>query len=209
MTANASKPHIRLTIEFIRQYVPIIGPYGLTIYAVIKSHENGKSGACFPSYKTIARESGIDRGTVIRYVKKLKEFNLIDPEWRFKEDGSHDSNQYNFHGQEISRPSGGGAKKQQEVAPDNPPGSSSPPKLSETNKKKRTITDVDFYAEKSHIVTHRTDNTPTEKQKTCQHIEIASFDDITICYHCYRLLDESLTIQMEEKSPVEIVAAQI
>jgi hypothetical protein len=51
---------------------------------------------------------------------------------------------------------------------------------------------------------------PTEKQKTCPHppSEIVILgDNITICHHCYGLLDENLKLQEEEKSPVEIVAA--
>jgi hypothetical protein len=46
--------------------------------------ENQKTGDCFPSYKTIARKLGIDRGTVIRYVKKLKAFNLLDPKLGYR-----------------------------------------------------------------------------------------------------------------------------
>jgi hypothetical protein len=32
-------------------------------------------------------------------------------------------------------------------------------------------------------------------------------DNITICHHCYGLLDENLKLQEEEMPPVEIVAA--
>jgi hypothetical protein len=58
---------------------------------------------------------------------------------------------------------------------------------------------------------------PSEKQKTCPHppSEIVILpDNITICHHCYGLLDENLKLQ-EEETPfqsgeivtVEIVAA--
>jgi len=50
---------------------------------------------------------------------------------------------------------------------------------------------------------------PTERQKTCphppEHIVILP-DNITICNHCYGLLDENLTL-VEEKPSVEIVEA--
>ena len=65
-----------------------IGIYGLGIYVAIKRHLNQKTGECYPSYQTIARKLGIDRSTVIRYVKKLKALNLLSPLLRFKEDGS-------------------------------------------------------------------------------------------------------------------------
>jgi hypothetical protein len=39
--------------------------------------------------------------------------------------------------------------------------------------------------------------TPTEKQKTCAHppeVIVFLLDNITICHHCYGLLDENLTL---------------
>jgi hypothetical protein len=65
---------------------------------------------------------------------------------------------------------------------------------------------------------------PTEKQKACPHppTEIVFLaDNVTICHHCYGLLDENLNLQEEETMsspdsigiqpggilPVEIVAA--
>src|SRR4051794_36599926 len=168
------RSHIRIDNSIIDEYLPKIGPYGYTIYSVIKRYFNQKTGDCYPSYKTIAKKSGIDRSTVIRYVKKLRDFELISPEWRFKEDGSHTSNQYNFQTTEnpvpsknianpvqidqetqIGVPVGGGTKPLPVVAEDNHPSSPPPPKQSEPNKKERTITDVDFM--------------PTERQRNCPH----------------------------------------
>ena len=186
MTTKATNPHIRIDIDFMRQYVPLIGPYGYTIYSVIMSHENGKTKDCFPSYKTIARESKVDRSTVIRYVKKLRDLHLISPEWRFKEDGSYNSNQYNFG-------KGGRAKPPTVVAQDNPPSSPPPPKLSEENQKEkrtkqRTLEEVDLM--------------PTERQKSCPHPDLIHLPENSthICLHCWGLLDETLTL-IEEKPP--------
>ena len=231
MTANSCNSHIRMDIDFIRKYLPIIGPYGFTIYAVIMSHRNAKTGNCFPSYKTIARESKVDRSTVIRYVKLLKELQLIDPQWRFKEDGSHNSNQYNFQGTqkgvasqgidnsaqsqetEISVPSGGGAKPLPVVTQDNHPGSPPPPELSEENiKEKRTTFTGEGNGqlkkqrtlEEIDLMPIRIKSGPTEKQKTCSHPhEMISYlpDNIRICYHCWGLLDENLKLVEEEKAP--------
>jgi hypothetical protein len=167
-----------------------------------------------PAGKRIAKKSGIDRSTVIRYVKKLRELKLISPEWRFKEDGSHTSNQYNFRGTqkrapsrnidrsicpqgtEISVLSGGSTIPPEVVVQDNHPGSAPPPKQSPSlNKKHLSITEVDLM--------------PTEKQKTCPHppeMIMILPDDITICNHCYGLLDEDFKLIEEEKDP-EIVAA--
>ena len=50
----------------------------------------------------------------------------------------------------------------------------------------------------------------TEKQKTCTHPPesiVILPDNITICNHCYGLLDENFRLIEEEKTPPEIVEA--
>ena len=207
MSTHAIVPHTRIDNSIIDDLASKIGIYGLGIYVAIKRHLNTKTGDCFPSYQTIAKKLHIDRGTVIRYVKKLKAFNLLDPQLRFKEDGSPTSNQYNFQGAGNSVPSndtdkevhivqGGSTEPLPVVAQDNHPGCRKPPEQSPTpNKKQRSITDVDL--------------TPTEKQKTCPHppaFIVILPDNITICNHCYGLLNEHLRLVAEEKE-TEIVAA--
>jgi hypothetical protein len=208
MTTHAITPHTRIDNSIIDDLASKIGIYGLGIYVAIKRHLNTKTGDCFPSYKTIAKKLHIDRGTVIRYVKKLKAFNVLDPQLRFKEDGSPTSNQYNFQGAGNSAPSkdtdkevyivqGGGTEPPPLIAEDNQPSGTEPPEQSpSSNKKQRTIAEVNLM--------------PTEKQQTCPHParEIVILpDNITICNHCYGLLDENLKLQEEETPPVEIVAA--
>ena len=198
-TITPIKPHTRIDNEIIDDYLPQIGCYGYTIYSVIKRYLNQKSGQCNPSYNTIARKIGVDRGTVIRYVKKLKALGLISPTFRFKEDGSPSSNQYNFSAAADRDESnkGSGTEPPPLVAEDNQGSGTEPPKQSSSpNKKERTIAEVDLM--------------PTERQKTCPHppSEIVILqDNITICHHCYGLLDENLKLQAEGMLPAEIVAA--
>ena len=225
MTTHAITPHTRIDNSIIDDCAAQIGIYGLGIYVAIKRHLNTRTGDCYPSYATIARKLGIDRSTVIRYVKKLQALNLLSPLLRFKEDGSPTSNQYNFD-------KGSGTKQPEVVAADNHPSGSPPPEQSPPlNKKERTITDVDFIAEKTPQTAHSDKNVnhdfprssfsshqlpleeriaPTERQTTCPHppSEIVFLaDNVTICHHCYGLLDENLKLQEEEKLSVEIVAA--
>ena len=206
MATTAIVPHTRIDNSIIDNLASQIGIYGLGIYVAIKRHLNTKTGDCYPSYQTIAKKLRIDRGTVIRYVKKLKAFNVLSPELRFKEDGSPTSNQYNFD-------KGSGTKQPEVVVENNQPSSTEPPEQSEPNKKQRTITDVDFFAQKNQSplsCSHSQSHTPTDKQKTCQHppTEIVFLaDNVTICHHCYGLLDENLKLQEEEKFSEEIVAA--
>jgi hypothetical protein len=184
-----------------------IGVYCYAVYSAIKMHVNQATGDCFPSYATIARITGIHRSTVIECVKKLRALKHISPQWRFKEDGSHASNQYDFHQAGSSVPSqkneevvktvqGGRSGRPPVVAEDDHPGRPERPEQSESNKKKRTIEEVNLL--------------PTEKQKTCTHppeFIVILPDDITICNHCYGLLDENFKLQEEEILTVEIVAA--
>src|SRR6516165_1103516 len=125
-------PHTRIENSIIDNMAQI-GVYGYAVYSAIKRHLNQKTGDCFPSYATIARKIGIDRGTVIRYVKKLKALGLISPELRFKEDGSPTSNQYNFD-------KGGCPKPQPVVVENTHLGRTAPPEQSPiSNKKQRSI----------------------------------------------------------------------
>jgi Helix-turn-helix domain len=224
ITPLKTTSHTRIENNIIDEYLPQIGVYGFTIYTVIKRHLNQKTSQCNPSYGTIARKIGIDRSTVIRYVNKLKALNLISPLLRFKEDGSPTSNQYNFQTTEISVPSknqgtqicvpsketdkpdqtvqDSGTEPPPVVAQDNPPSGPQPPEQSSSlNKKERTTSDV---------------ASPTEKQQTCPHPPesiVFLTDNITICHHCYGLLDENLALvsslpsNREEDKPAQAVYA--
>jgi hypothetical protein len=81
------------------------------------------------------------------------------------------------------------------VGQDDYPGRPERPEQYESNKKKRTMTQVNLM--------------PTERQKTCPHpveFVVILSDDITICNHCYGLLDENFQL-IEEKPAPEIVEA--
>ena len=190
MPTSTLVPHTRIDNSIIDDCASQIGIYGLGIYVAIKRHLNQKTGECYPSYQTIARKLGIDRSTVIRYVKKLKALNLLSPLLRFKEDGSPTSNQYNFD-------KGSGTKPLPVVVEDNPPsGHETPEQSSSLNKKTRTITEVDLM--------------PSEKQKTCPHPPsqiVFLADNVTICHHCYGLLDENLNLVEEDKPAQAVYAA--
>src|SRR5438270_10333981 len=117
------------------------------------------SGDCFPSYATLARMTGMNRATMIACVKKLTGLKLLSPHWRFREDGSHTSNQYDFQagtsptkraGQENASPSSPGATAYRTghggrpeppplVAQDDQGSRPQPPEQSPPNKKERTI----------------------------------------------------------------------
>ena len=77
---------------------------------------------------------------MIRYVKKLKAFNLLDPTVALQRRRLPTSNQYNFD-------KGGCPEQPAVVAQNNQPSCTEPPEQSEPNKKQKTISDIDFFAE--------------------------------------------------------------
>ena len=100
----APDPAITIEHRIIDEYGEQIGAYGLAIYMVIKRHLTEDTTHCQASYTTIARTLRIDRGTVSRYVQKLKALHLISPSLRCKDDGSHAAN--HVHVSPVPRPSG-------------------------------------------------------------------------------------------------------
>jgi hypothetical protein len=206
ITAIKTIPYTRIENTIIANMADI-GVYAYAVYCAIKMHLNQATGACFPSYATIARMTGIHRSTVIDCVKKLTALKLVSPLWRYKEDGSHASNQYDFQAPATPAPSknieksaqaGQGSRPERPplVAQDDHPSRPERPEQSENNKKKRTIAEVDFC--------------PTEKQKTCAHpsTEIVYLsDNVTLCHHCYGLLDENLKLREEDKPAERVCAA--
>ena len=110
ITALKTTPNTRIE-NIIIVNMADIGVYCYAVYSAIKMHLNQTTGACFPSYATIARMTGIHRSTVIDCVKKLTALKLVSPLWRYKEDGSHASNQYNFQTPETPVP----AKKAENI----------------------------------------------------------------------------------------------
>ena len=222
MATSAITPHTRIDNSVIDEYISQIGLAGLGVYVIIKKYLNQQSGQCNPSYATIARKAGVDRSTIIRYVKKLKAFNLLDPQLRFREDGGYASNQYSFSPsahhptpqktihplyEETTDNGSGSEPPPLPVEPNRPGGNSAltrsgdpattpsaplPPKqvFSSQNKKERTITEVDLM--------------PTKKQKTCPHPPTSIVilpDNITICNHCYGLLNADFKLIEEHSKP--------
>ena len=222
-------PHTRIDNTIIANMAEI-GVYCYAVYSAIKMHLNQATGACFPSYATIARITGIHRSTVIACVKKLQALQLLSPHWRFKDDGSHASNQYDFQaagkagattqgtehavpsqhpGAEASVPAkktAGEVQTGQGSRPEQPPvvgqddHPSRPERPEQSEGNKKTRTIEDV----DLMLTM-----PTAKQQTCSHpvTEIVFLrDDVVVCNHCYSLLDEHFRLHEETSAP-EIVAA--
>jgi Helix-turn-helix domain len=208
ITAIKTIPHTRIENTIIANMADV-GVYAYAVYSAIKMHLNQATGACFPSYATIARMTGIHRSTVIECVKKLTALKMLSPLWRYKEDGSHASNQYNFQGTQkgvfstqdtqicVSSKQAGTSDQTIQGSRPEPP-----PLVAEDDHPSRPERPEQVFSpnKKEERTTERI-LVPTEKQQTCQHPAPAIVylaDDITICHHCYGLLDEGLRLITEE-----------
>jgi hypothetical protein len=69
-----------------------IGAVGIAIYQSLASR--AWDGQCFPSYQTIAEDTGVSRPTAIKYIKKLQETGLIEVQPRHNRRGDPTSNLY-------------------------------------------------------------------------------------------------------------------
>jgi hypothetical protein len=216
----------------VDEYAEKIGAIGLAIYNVLARHADRVTGICYPSIRLIARKLNLGRTTVKKYLRILLNYSLIAISSRLSDEGDPTSNLYMlldpspeavalrrrklealFMPQEGTfklDPAAGsinGGRSLTDPLPYPPatdPQSPADHEQSSTlNKKQRTITEVAML--------------PTEKQKTCTHppeFIVILPDNITICNHCYGLLDENFQLK-EEKTPsqseelvtVEIVAA--
>ena len=86
-SGNTTDFFMEIDNRIIDKYLRRIGPYGLSIYTVIKRHLAQQSTQSPPSYSAIARRFGMDQGAVIRHVKILQRLHLLPPHLRFAEDG--------------------------------------------------------------------------------------------------------------------------
>lgn len=78
----------------VLEMLPQIGHSAFVVYAVLVKYSNS-SNSSFPSYPTLARDTGYTRKTVIVAIQTLQEFGLLTVKPRFdKKTGRQTSNLY-------------------------------------------------------------------------------------------------------------------
>ena len=78
------------------EVIDIPSPERLILLLICRHHQD-KTGECYPSYDTLAQQSGYNRRTVIRHVKSLKSSGLIAVKKR-RSKGHQESNQFVLFG---------------------------------------------------------------------------------------------------------------
>jgi hypothetical protein len=213
ITTIQPRPYsFRVDNIIIDEYGEKIGAIGVAIYNVLARHADRQTGICYPSIGLIARKLKLGRTTVKKYLRILLNYSLIAISSRLSDEGDPTSNLYMLldpSPEKVAlrrrkleallipqqgtfrldspedRYDGGGSPADQPpcLSATDPQSPADPKQSSSLNKKIRTIAEVAVM--------------PTEKQKTCPHpLESIVFlpDNITICHHCYGLLDENLTL---------------
>ena len=87
-------PHLRLN-NGIFEYAPQIQGNGFMIFSYLSMRRNAKTGRCYPSLKRIANDLGLDKKTVIKYLKILEEVGLIIKHATYR-GGKRAANQYDI-----------------------------------------------------------------------------------------------------------------
>jgi hypothetical protein len=86
------KGYLRIPDDLLQHRNKSLTPGQLLIFILLLSHCNKKTLLCYPSYVTLAEESGYSRWQVERIIKDLKTKKVID----YSKNGSqHGSNLYN------------------------------------------------------------------------------------------------------------------
>lgn len=94
MATFSIAPHIRINHDFF-QYAPQIHGNGFMIFSYLLLRRNAKTGRCYPSLSRIARDLGLDRKTVIKFLKLLEGVGLIRKHATYN-GGKRSSNQYDI-----------------------------------------------------------------------------------------------------------------
>ena len=75
-----------------------ISPSAKLVLMILADHHNGQTGACFPSYETLRKETGLSRRTVIRARQELSEKGLVPI---LERGGGRRSNRYDINATSV------------------------------------------------------------------------------------------------------------
>jgi len=219
ITKIQPRPHTyRVDNIIVDEYGEKIGAIGVAIYNVLARHADRQTGICYPCIGTIAKKLRLGRTTVKKYLRILLNYSLIAISSRLSDAGDPTSNCYMLLDpspekvalrrrqlEALLTPQHGTFKFDGGRSPDDPP-----PCLSATDPQSPADSKQSSFLNKN-TRTSLVALLPTEKQKTCAHppSEIVYLaDNVTICHHCYGLLDDSLKLRNAEATvPADIVAA--
>jgi GntR family transcriptional regulator len=192
----------------IDDYGPKIGAHGVAVYHALNRFADRQTGICWPKIKTIGARLRLSESSVKRALLILKTVGLITIDPRWSDDGDRTSNLFTLIplATIAKRQQASATVEESPTAPvmdgggvtQNPPGvtdagevgSAGPP--SEQAPENKTASDV----------SDETEHTKTEN--TCPHpdAEVSHFAGMTLCYHCWFILDERAGVGAHDTGPV-------
>jgi hypothetical protein len=195
--------------DIIDVHAKTIGAIGIAIYAVLARYANRRTGECWPAIARVQRTLNLGRSTVKRYLHRLEAAGLISVEERWSEDGDRTSNLYTLLNPE---PDAITTRQQASAAP--PPRASgdhdgggsttnSPPVLeAEDGRSTLNLQEPDPQNQKNETTPDTPPPVKTSRQTTCTHpdSETSRIDGMTICYHCWSILDEPVSVDASRES---------
>src|SRR5438270_7077787 len=215
----------RIDNIILDDYGEKIGAIGIAVYNALARYADRQTGDCYPCIGTIARKLKLGRTTVKKYLRILLKYDLIAITSRWDEQGDPTSNSYLLLDpspekvalrrrqlEALLTPQHGtftlpGGRSPDDLPPcpvaTDPQSGADPEQSSSLNKNNGTI-----LSDASPTTPMKSE--PTLRQQTCPHPEVEVHriaDGITICYHCYGLLDENFRLVSEEDTPAERVCA--
>lgn len=72
--------YLKVYNDLFDRFGPTLGPYGLAAYMALCRHADNETSECFPSYGTIARETGMSRRKAIYEVQRMEQLGIIEVE---------------------------------------------------------------------------------------------------------------------------------
>lgn len=117
--------HFWVDDSVVDHFGSTIGAHGLALYMTLARH--ARQGVAYPSYKRLMKLTGMSRSTVITYLKRLQDCNLISIQPRHTEEGDPTSNLYilldlsQYRSRPSTPPVPGGTPEIPPGTPDIPP----------------------------------------------------------------------------------------
>jgi DNA-binding transcriptional ArsR family regulator len=183
--------------DIIDVHGPTIGAIGVGIYTALVRFANRKTGECWPSIGRLAQVLDLARSTVKVYLRKLEDAGLIDIRERQDAAGDPTSNLYTLLDPSPAAVAKRLAARKAATAPEGgrPPADPPPAECRPTG---RPPADPEpdpapLTTEKNHAEdAHAAEETPkTRTSNPCPHPleELSHYDDVTICRHCWTMID--------------------
>ena len=177
----------------IDDFGPKIGAHGVAVYHALNRFADRQTGECWPKIKKIGAKILLSESSVKRALHVLKAVGLITIDPRWSEDGDRTSNLYTLIPvATVSHRHQEAAVTPVEKACDGGGSTVNPPPLTGAAEvgSAGTLSEQDSLNNSAPSIADAEKTTRTTS--TCTHpaSEVSRFDGMSICHHCWSILEE-------------------